>query len=303
METRLLEYFLAVAEELSFTRAAARSHVVQSTISAGVRALEAELGVELFERAGRRVALTPAGEALVPPARELIDTVDGLHRAVTGDVRGQLRVGIFANLDLLDMPAALAEFRTRHPHVDLQLGASPTGSTGLAEDVRRGRVDIAFMGLPATDLAGLETTPLFHATVTAILPRGHPLAARSSVRLADVADEPFVDTASGFANRVVVERALAAQRLARRVATEVASVSDIVPFVAAGFGVALAPLAIVTLDERVVAVPVTPRLDWPLSLVTRPRPSAAAVALRDLISSRFADRAAARPPALRSRHG
>ncbi|MFT4123852.1 MAG: LysR family transcriptional regulator, partial [Microbacteriaceae bacterium] len=286
MDTRLLEYFIGVADEASFTRAAARLYVVQSTVSAGIRALEAELGTTLFERGTRRVGLTPAGAALLPAARLAIEAVADLHRAATGDVRGRLHVGIFANLDLIDMPGALAAFRARHPNVELQLLSSPTGSTGLADDVRRGRVDLAFMGLPRSDLAGLETTPLLTSRVTAIVPAGHRLAARARVRLEDVAGEPFVDTPAGFANRIVVERALAARGLPRRVLTEVASVTDIVPFVAAGLGVALAPLEIVTLVPEVAAVPLAPRLDWQLSLATRARPSGAAIALRDLIAER-----------------
>ncbi|MGW6227967.1 LysR family transcriptional regulator, partial [Cellulosimicrobium cellulans] len=98
METRQLEYFVAVAEELSFTRAAARVFAVQSSVSAGVRALEAELGARLFERTKRSVALTSQGEALLPRARAVLDAVDEARAAVAPGphlVRGTVRLGVF----------------------------------------------------------------------------------------------------------------------------------------------------------------------------------------------------------------
>lgn len=294
MDTRALEYFVAVAEELSFTRAAERMFVVQSTMSAGIRSLETDLGTALFERAGRRVALTAAGEALLPAAREIIDSVDRLRASATGAMRGRLRVGIFANLDVLDLADALGEFRARYPFVELQLVASPTGSTGLAEDVRRGRLDLAFMGIPSTELPGVGASELLGSRVVAVLPSGHPLATRRSVALAELADEAFVDTPSGFGNRIVVERALAAAGVARRVATEVASLSDIGAFVAAGFGVALAPHRLVAEIPGTVHVDVEPGVEWTMSVITRPRPSAATAALRDQLVARFTGPASTR---------
>lgn len=282
METRQLEYFVAVAEELSFTRAAARVFAVQSSVSAGVRALEAELGARLFERTKRSVALTSQGEALLPRARAVLDAVDEAHAAVAPGphlVRGTVRLGVFTNLGYLGLPRVLAAFRERHPGVELRLTPSPAGSTGLGEDVRRGVVDVAFTGLDPQDHPGLRYTRLTSATFVAVLPAGHPLAGAASVAPGDLADEHVVTTPRGFGNRVVAERAFAHAGVAPRADTEVADVGDLPAFVAAGFGVAVVPADMYEPADGAVAVPLDAPEAWSLGLVTRPHPSAAAAAL------------------------
>ena len=282
METRQLEYFVAVAEELSFTRAAARVFAVQSSVSAGVRALEAELGARLFERTRRTVALTSQGEALLPRARAVLDAVDEARAAVAPGphlVRGTVRLGVFTNLGYLGLPRVLAAFRERHPGVELRLTPSPAGSTGLGEDVRRGVVDVAFTGLDPQDHPGLRYTRLTSAAFVAVLPTGHALAGAASVAPVDLADERVVTTPRGFGNRVVAERAFAHAGVAPRADTEVADVGDLPAFVAAGFGVAVVPADMYEPAAGAVAVPLDAPETWSLGLVSRPYPSAAAAAL------------------------
>jgi len=282
METRLLEYFVAVAEELSFTRAATRVFAVQSTVSAGVRALETDVGARLFERTRRSVALTPAGEALLPRARAALDAVAEARAAVVPGphlVRGTVRLGVFTNLGYLGLPAVLAAFRDRHPGVELRLSPSPAGSTGLGEDVRRGTVDVAFTGLEPADHPGLRYTPLTTSTFVAVLPAGHPLATRESVAPGDLAAERVVTTPRGFGNRVLAERAFARAGVPPRADTEAADVGDLPPFVAAGFGVAVVPADMYEAADGAVPVPLDVDAAWTLGLVTRPHPSAASAAL------------------------
>jgi DNA-binding transcriptional LysR family regulator len=292
METRQLEYFVAVAEELNFTRAAAGLFAVQSTVSAGIRSLESELGVPLFERTHRRVALTPEGERLLPEARAAIEAIDRVRTAVSSDprgIRGRIRVGIFTNLSFLKLPDLFAEFRRRYPLVDVQLTASPSGSTGLADDVRHGRLDLAFMGLPRTDLAALDVVELTHSPVVAVVPAVHRLAHASRVSLADLADEQFVDSPAGFGNRIAAERAFALAGLHRSVTTVVASLSDIPQFVAGGLGVAVVPLNMFSPAEGAVQIPLDQEIIWTLSIASRMAPSPAAAALRALIIDRLAE--------------
>lgn len=288
MDTRLLEYFIAVAEELSFTRAAARLYVVQSTVSAGIRALEERMGTQLIERSGRRVALTAAGEQLLAPAREIVEATRRLQSAASGRVEGLLRVGIFVNLPTLRMPELFAAFRAQHPLVRLRLVSSPSGSTGLADDLRRGRIDLAFMGLPPAELPDLETVELVRSPFIVLLPADHPLAGAAEIALDRLADEPWIDSPNGFGHRVLIERALVRAGLTREVATEVSAVGDMPSFVAAGFGVALVPEILAVATAGVVAVPVTPTIEWPLSVSTRPHPGPAALALRDVMVQSFA---------------
>ncbi|MBO0985604.1 LysR family transcriptional regulator [Rathayibacter sp. SD072] len=290
MDDRQLAAFVAVAEELHFTRAAARLFVVQSTLSASIRALEHELGSALFERSTRRVALTAVGEALLPEARKAIDGLDRMRSLAADDaagLRGRVRVGTFSGMDLVDLPGALGAYRRRHPLVDLLLRTSATGSTGLAEDLRRGRLDAALLALPSGELADLAATPLVRSGYVLLVADGHPLAGATAPAPADLIGETFVDTPGGFGNRVSVDRAFLAEGVPRRVATEVADLPGIPRFVQAGLGVAVVPRAGVAPLAGVTAIDLDwPGLEWELSVCTAAQPSAAVQALTALLRER-----------------
>ena len=162
MELRQLEHFVTVAEEQHFTRAAARVHVVQSSLSASIKALERELGEPLFVRDNRRVTLTQAGRALLPAARATLaavdegrDTVAGVH----GVLRGELHVGAIQTLGVVDLAALLTTFRKDHPGVTLRLSWGAAGD--LARAVVDGELDVAFVDGPI-DRVRLMTTDLGH---------------------------------------------------------------------------------------------------------------------------------------------
>lgn len=288
VDTRQLEYFVAVADERSFTRAAERVFAAQSTVSAGIQSLERELGAALFERDAHGVRLTEAGEAVLTEARAGIQAVERMRELADdqGPLRGTVRVGIFTNLRSVDLPGIMGEFHRRHPHVDLRLGPSPGGSTGLVEDVRQGRLDIAFHGLPDA-VPDLLTRHLVDSPFLAVLPEGHPLARDRSVSLADLADDPWVDSRTGFGNRVTLDRAFAALGLTRRIPTELADLGEIPRFVASGLGVAALPeLTVIPADGAVVR-PLREPVDWRLSAIARPRPGRAAEALLALLAERI----------------
>ncbi|WP_271176436.1 LysR family transcriptional regulator [Leifsonia poae] len=289
MELRQLEYFLAVADELNFTRAASRVFAAQSTVSAGIRSLERELGGALFDRDPHGVRLTVLGRRVIDAARETLRAGERLHELAdtTGGLRGQVRVGIFTNLTTIDLPGIMGEFHARHPLVDLLLGPSPSGSTGLAKDVRLGNVDVAFMGLPGR-APGLLHQELAVSPFVAVLAEDHPLAGRQAVSLAALADEPFIDARAGFGNRVTLDRALDERGLTRRISTEVSDLGEIPRFVAARLGVAVLPALTVIPADGAVTRPLTEHIEWMLSAVSRPRPSAASAALLRLLAERFA---------------
>lgn len=290
METRQFEYFVAVAEELSFTRAAARTFTVQSTVSAAIRALEADLGATLFDRSTKHVALTAAGESLLPRARATIEAIDAARSSIAesaAGIRGRLRVGMFASLDLYDLPGMFGDFRARYPLVDLQLTAGPSGSTGFTDDVDRGRLDAAFMGLPREDLPEVDWLVLATTDLVAVLPSGHALAEGKSLALDKIVGEHFVDTPPGFGNRVVLERSLAAAGLSRTVSTTVSDLGDVPRYVAAGLGIAIIPRALVVDAPGTVIVPLANRIEWTLSLISRRNPSPATSALLSLMRERL----------------
>jgi DNA-binding transcriptional LysR family regulator len=288
MDTRQLEYLVAVAEEKNFTRAAERVFAAQSTVSAGVRALERELGAEVFERDPQGVRLTALGQEMLDAARATLEASERLRTIADprGGLRGQLRVGIFTNLTTIDLPGIIGEYHSRHPLVELRLAPSPSGSTGLADDVRSGRVDVAFMGLPAR-LPGLLYRRLATSPFVAVLPVGHALASHREVTLADLVNETFVDAREGFGNRVTLDARLADLGLTRRVAIELSDLGEIPRFVAAELGVAVMPELTVLPASGAVVRPLAERIDWVLSAVSRPQPSATASALLELLTERF----------------
>ncbi|MEW1954575.1 LysR family transcriptional regulator [Terrabacter sp. NPDC080008] len=283
MDTRHLEYFVAVAEELSFTRAAERLQAVQSTVSSGVAVLEREVGTALFIRSTRHVALTRAGSELLPQARTVLEVVDRMRSAgarATGRVTGSLRVGLLTNLESLGLPAVFGAFHRQHPGVELSMRTSPRGSTGLVDDVRRSRVDVAFCGLASEELSGLHSRVLRRQPFVALLPPGHPLVGQESLRLADLVGDDFVDMPAGFGNRKILDDWLRDSSLRRRVTLEVPDLSAVPAYVAAGLGVAVVPeqtaasvpaagTPSVGDGAGAVVVPLADRLVWDLSVIAR----------------------------------
>ena len=159
MELRHLEYFVAVAEELSFTRAARRLHVVQSGVSSAIQSLERELRAELFDRDRHRVALTDAGEALLPEARAALAAAQAAVDAVSqarGGLRGTVTVGTMLSTGPLDLPELLGRFHATHPEVIVRLRLAAAGSAGLAREVISGSLDLALASLPGQPPAGLD---------------------------------------------------------------------------------------------------------------------------------------------------
>jgi DNA-binding transcriptional LysR family regulator len=244
MELRHLATFTAVAEEGSFTRAAGRLHVVQSAVSSNVRVLERELGVTLFDRSTHRVQLSEAGRAFLPEARRTLAAAAAARDAVDqlrGGLRGTVRVGMMLapRQAGISVPRVLAALREDHPGIEVVL---EIGATTLnAERVRRGRLDIAFVGLAADSIPELELTPLLSEKMQLVVAPEHPLAGRESVALEELARETFVDGPLEWGTRIANERAFAIAGVRRNVAYELADLSLTVDFVRYGLAVAIVP--------------------------------------------------------------
>jgi len=274
MEIRQLEYFVAVAEELSFTRAADKVFTVQSTISAAIKNLEDEVGVELIDRsARRRLRLTPPGEAFLPVARQ---TLHAFARAqqfaldLAPGLRGQLRVGTMTSLQLVDFPRLFAAYRSRYPLVDFRLRVSQSGSTGLTDAVRNHELDVALVSLPADQLGDLSAHEVCRIPCSLFVSPLHPLAGAPGVRLADLGDEDFIETPAGFGTRILADQAFAQARLSRRIVFEIPDLGATADYVAQNLGVALLPRAGFFPAQTLVEVPlVGPRVDWVLSVIHR----------------------------------
>ncbi|MBQ0868685.1 MULTISPECIES: LysR family transcriptional regulator [Streptomyces] len=261
MELQQLRYVVAVAETGGFTRAAERCHVVQSALSHQLAKLEKELGARLFDRTSRRVALTPAGEVFLPAARQSLEAAERAAAevaAATGEIRGTLALGAISTIASVDLPRLLRDFHTRYPQVRISLTSSR--SEMLVEEVRRGTLDLAFLGVtPAFRTKGVRSRTLVRDHHVVMVAPDHPLAqegTREPLELARLAEETFVDFAAGSHARAQTEEIFAAAGLHREVAFEVSHWEFLVGLVRNGMGITLLPSAFVSQLSGVRVLPV-----------------------------------------------
>jgi DNA-binding transcriptional LysR family regulator len=244
MELRQLEYFVAVAEEANFTRAAARVHAAQPGVSAQVRKLERELGEDLFDRSGRAVRLTEAGEAVLPYARAALAAVEGAGRAVdelAGLLRGRVAVGTVTSTSSrdLDLPGLLADFHRDHPGVEVTL--SEDDSESMVRALLDGRLDLALVSLGGKSVPGIETRVVTDDRLVAAVGRDDPLAARASITLKALEGRPLVCLPRGTGIRSLIDEACAAAGFRPRVAFEAGDPNALARLAGRGLGVAILP--------------------------------------------------------------
>ncbi|WP_433560005.1 LysR family transcriptional regulator [Pseudonocardia xinjiangensis] len=240
MELRQLEYFVAVAEEQNFTRAAERVHISQSGVSAQIRRLERELGAELFDRSARNATLTVAGKAALEHARAALAAAGAVGEAV-GEVaeliRGRLTVGMVIGCTVTPLFDALATFHRAHPGVEISL--LEDNSDRLVEGVRTGTLDLALIGTAATTPHGLEALTIISEPLVAAVPAGHPLAERGRVGLRDLVAHPIVCMPPGTGLRTVLDQACAAQHLRPVISLQAGAADAIADLAARGLAVAV----------------------------------------------------------------
>lgn len=196
MELRHLKYFIAVAEELNFSRAAGRMYLSQPALSQQIRKLEQELGVALFYRSKKHVALTEAGQVLLEGARRvlvLLEQTAREAREVGGAEVRHLRVGFPEYANHTPVANALQTFRRRYPYVELEEHETFTLQETLQQidKLAKGRLDIGFMLRPEED-ENLEVEHVLNVELVAALPEGHPLAGRDEISLRELSDERLI---------------------------------------------------------------------------------------------------------------
>ena len=280
MELRQLEYFVAVAKECHFTRAAKRLRIAQSGLSASIRSLERELGASLFLRSTRQVELTAAGRAFLAEARRALSATEAAREAVSavqGLLRGSLTVGSLQCLRVVHLPTVLAGFVAAHPGVDIQLRHG--GSSDLVEQVRNGQLDLAFVGRPRHPTDDLAVTPLTAEPLVVACALDHPFAAAARVDLPLLRGERFVDFQRDWGARDLADEVLAGAGLERRVALEVTDIHSLLDLVACGLGVALVPQYYSAKTDQVAFVPFAgPVPKWEIVAVSNDPASAAGMA-------------------------
>jgi DNA-binding transcriptional LysR family regulator len=248
MELRHLRYFVAVAEELNFTRAAKRLGIKQPPLSLQIRQLEKEMGTPLFRRLTRGVELTNAGKLMLEEARVILRQVEraktGVRRRARGET-GRINVGSSGGTYFNPLiPAIIREYRMRYPDIILAPEASNTAL--LVARLRAGQIDIAFIRPPISDSEGLAIEPLVDEDTVMILPTGHALSDSASAPLAALAKETFVLCPRAL-NPGLYDSIISACHHAGFdpvLGQEAPQIVSIVPLVAAGLGVSIVPRSV-----------------------------------------------------------
>ena len=254
MELRHLRYFVAVAEELHFTRAALRLNIAQPPLSQQIRALEQELGVQLFARTRRSVALTDAGRALLERSRAMLAAAQALpqelQRVARGEV-GLLRIGFSSTLPLTKvLRDVVADHRRSHPDVALNL--REMHSQLQFDSLRRGELDVGLVRYNEGTPDGILLRLLRRDPLRLVVPAGHCFARRKSVSIAECRDEAFIGFPgdAGTGTGPLLKRLAAQAGFEPRIAQEAREATTQIGLVAAGLGIAVlpAPLEVVRMQ-------------------------------------------------------
>src|SRR2546425_1043180 len=245
MEFHQLKYFVAVAEQRHFTKAARNLRIAQPSVSRAIRVLEEELATPLFHRMKGNVALTSAGEVLLPWARRVLADVDGAAgevRELADLRRGRLAVGATPSLTTTLLPPALARVHQSFPGIELVLHEA--GSRDLVSELEQGALDVAFVILPLRHEV-LETTPLLREELVVAVAPDHPLAARKTVAIAELKGVPLVMFRDGYDLRATTVAACRRAGFEPVFAIEGGEMDGVLRFAAAGIGVAVVPSLVI----------------------------------------------------------
>ncbi|MEH3129137.1 MAG: LysR family transcriptional regulator [Mycolicibacterium neoaurum] len=261
MELRQLEYFVAVAEERSFTRAAERERVAQPAVSAQIRRLERQMGQTLLIRSSRDVRLTQAGIALLPHARAALAAVRAARRAVdevAGLIRGAVAIGT-VTLHPVDIAGLIADFYAQYPAVEITLATD--NSDALLDKLADGRLDLAIVSLGLDEHPpGLDVHTVTDEAVVAAVAAHHPLAGRATLPVAELSDHRLISLPVGTGLRTRLDNACADAGITANVAFEATSPLELADLGAHGLGVAILPESMARNRPGLHAVDLDPAL-------------------------------------------
>jgi DNA-binding transcriptional LysR family regulator len=245
MDLRQLRQFVAVAEARSFRRAAERLFMAQPPLSVAIRKLEEEIGVPLLERGSRGVRVTAAGQAAYDAALKCLrdaEEVASVARAVAKGEAGRLRIGFIGSVTFGLMPRLIQDFSRRYPNVRLELREATNLEAMTA--VQSGVMDIAFVRVPAIRPADVNLQVIVEDVFCAAVPAKHPLAARKTISLKELANEPLVGympSQVGGGLHAAVAQLFVQAGVAPTVSQEAVQVQTVIGLVESGLGVALVP--------------------------------------------------------------
>ncbi|MGW7267928.1 LysR family transcriptional regulator [Streptomyces sp. NPDC054842] len=239
MEMHQLRYFAAIVDEGTFTAAAHRLHVSQSGISTQVAKLELELGQQLLDRSGRRIRLTPAGEAVLPLAKNVLATLEAIKHAAAEfaeAVRGRVRLGMIMGCSIPAFLDTVADLGHTHPGIEVSLHEGY--SDDLQAQVLAGSLDLALIGYASGVAPGLEESVVIDEPIAAAVPAGHPLD-RPGLRLGDLRGERILCLSSGTGIRAAYDESCRRIGLGPRVDVDASSPATLLRLAERGAGVAV----------------------------------------------------------------
>jgi LysR family hydrogen peroxide-inducible transcriptional activator len=263
VELRQIRYVLAVAEERSFSKAAARLHLAQPSLSQQIAKLEKNLGVSLFHRLPQHVELTDAGMRFVQVAQNLLGQVEGLEREMRSFAKGEsgrLIVGSLPITGAYVLPRVIPAFTQQFPGVELQLVEET--SSNLEQLLVRGKIDISLLTMPIAD-PSIAAEPAIHEEIYLAVPPNHPVAGQAEVDLATLANQPFILLKEGQGFRQISLMLCEQAGFRPRIVFESSNIQTVQSLVAAGMGVSFAP-------EMITQAPWSSEAPAYVRLTTRP---------------------------------
>jgi DNA-binding transcriptional LysR family regulator len=272
MELRHLEQFVAVAQDGNFTHAAQKLNIAQSGLSASIRALEREIGADLFVRTARGAILTDSGRVLLVEARRTLAAARRAQEsvaAVQGLQRGTLTIGVHPHRRKgVDLPAVLQNFRRTYPGVEIRLRQGVTAE--LLEDLRQGLVDVAFVIQFGEPHARVETTKLGIDSLALVCASDHPLSERLNTVAGELVDQPFLRLVGTdrISAHTIVDEVLDSAGVLHRVRCEVNDIRLLLDLVARGLGVALLAEGDAESALALSCVPLSPAIRWDTVIAT-----------------------------------
>ena len=301
MEVRQLQIFRTLAEELNFTRTAELVHTVQSNVTTQIKALEEELGIPLFDRLGRRVAITDAGRRFLPFAEQALAAMEQGQRAIQAGAApsGPLRIGAPESVLTYRLPQVLRAYRKRFPHVELIF--KPYSDGNLCSMLETGKFDMAIHMQDSEPIGAFDSIRLRTERIFLLSDMHHPLAKQRIVKPVDLAGQILLLTETGCGYRNKLDQVLAMQNIRTGNVTEFSSVEAIKQCVIAGMGVALLPAIVVARELRQhqikalhwagPALDISTRVTWHKDKWISP----AMAAFRDLLQEKFDEADSAEP--------
>lgn len=271
VELRQLEYFVAVAEERSFSRGAERAYVVQSAVSTAVAKLERELDMKLLDRSTYPVTLTPAGAAFLTEAQATLAAARRARNTIEryrGQLSGSVDLGILMSSGPLDLSAALGRFHTRYPLISVRLRQSVAGTSGHLAAVADGSLDLALVAATRAP-ASVTLRTIAREPIVVLCRTDHRFAKLETVPIAQFAHETVVRFAVGWGSRRQVDEAFAAAGISPDCPYEVADYDTAAGLVRHRLGVTLMPETAARRYPWLYAVPLTPSPTWTLALCAR----------------------------------